>query len=53
VYALMRAMTAEKSSGETGIAFAITKHTANQIYLQAMILWAEQFILMPGHPSDD
>jgi hypothetical protein len=46
-------MIAEKCSGETGIAFAITKHTANQIYVQAMILWAKQFILMPGHPSDD
>jgi hypothetical protein len=53
VSAFMRAMIAEKCSGETGIAFAITEHTANQIYVQAMILWAQQFILMPGHPSDD
>ena len=46
---------AEKCCGETGVAFAVTfaKHTANQIYVQAMILWAKQFILMPGHPSDD
>jgi hypothetical protein len=36
----MTAMIAEKCSGETGIAFAITEHTANQIYPQAMILWA-------------
>jgi len=38
---------------ETGFAFAITKHTSNQIYVQAMILWAKQFILMSGHPSAD
>jgi hypothetical protein len=49
----MRAVTAEKCSAETGITFAITEHTANQIYVHAMTLWAQQFILMPGHPSDD